>query len=89
MSEAEKRKFDDAVNLLSTRQKDVDAQNQRQLAVYNELPVIRVKARNEFAAIEYADDEEAEGLAKEIYLREGGKVMFTRNIWASKGISSL
>jgi hypothetical protein len=36
-----------------------------------------------------ASDEDAEGLQKEILLAEGARVMITRNVWTSKGMSTM
>jgi hypothetical protein len=75
------------LHLLPTRE-GVLSHNTRCLAALGK-PVVRCKAKHKSAEAAKGSDEDAEGLQKEVLIAEGAKIMITRNVWTSKGKSSL
>ena len=78
--------FEDAVYLCPTNQK-VDEINESKMSASGK-PVLIVPARNKGPGASSASDDEAEGLAGKLLLMEGAKVMLTRNIWTTKGLTN-
>jgi hypothetical protein len=87
LSPEERTSFSDTLHLLPTREA-VDTLNTLRLSMLGK-PVVRCLAKHNSPDAKKASDEDAEGLQKEILLAEGAKVMITRNVWTSKGVSSL
>jgi hypothetical protein len=61
--------------------------NQSKLSNTN-IPVLIAPARHTGPGASKAEDDEAEGLCAKIFLMEGAKVMFTRNLWTQKGLTN-
>jgi hypothetical protein len=51
-------------------------------------PVLTLPARNKGPGASNASDDEAEGFAEKLLLMEGTKVMLTRNIWTTQGLTN-
>jgi ATP-dependent exoDNAse (exonuclease V) alpha subunit len=82
----EQNTFVDALRLIPTRS-EVEAYNIRKLALLAK-PVVRCPARHTGGRdASSATEEDAEGLEKEILLAEGARVMLTKNLWTSQGMS--
>jgi hypothetical protein len=81
----EKAGFDDALYLCPTNQM-VDQINTAKLATANK-PVLIVPAKYTGQG-KKASDDDAEGLVKELLLREGAKIMLTRNLWTEYGLTN-
>jgi hypothetical protein len=80
----ERQAFSLAVHLLPTKE-SVYNFNTEQLAALDN-PVLRCLAEHHGPGAGQVSEEDAEGLAKVLYLSEGARVMLTRNLWTTKGI---
>jgi ATP-dependent exoDNAse (exonuclease V) alpha subunit len=81
---AEVSRFDDALRLYFTNIR-VHEYNYERLTGLN-VPVRRISARHRGAGASKATDEEAEGLASELYISIGARVMLTQNLWTEMGL---
>jgi hypothetical protein len=78
--------FEDALHLCPTNAL-VDEINESKMSGSGK-PVLTVPARNKGPGASAASDDEAEGLAEKLLLMEGAKVMLTRNIWTTQGLTN-
>jgi hypothetical protein len=86
LPQEEQNTFKDALRLIPTRS-EVEVHNLRQLANLGN-PVVCCPARHTGGReASSATEEDAEGLEKEILLAEGARVMLTKNLWTSQGMS--
>ena len=86
LSPAEQRDFDDC-QTLSTVRESVALTNKTAL-VESARPVMRIPARNSGPGSEKANEQQTEGLASNLYLMNGAKVMITRNLWTTEGLTN-
>jgi len=78
--------FEDALHLCPTNAL-VDEINESKMSSSGK-PVLTLPARNKGPEASKASDDDAEGLAEKLLLMEGAKVMLTRNIWTTKGLTN-
>ena len=78
--------FEDALHLCPTNAL-VDEINESKMSSSGK-PVLTLPARNKGPEASNASDDDAEGLAEKLLLMEGAKVMLTRNIWTTKGLTN-
>ena len=85
-SEQELTGFEDALYLCPTNAL-VDEINESKMSRSGK-PVLTLPARNKGPGAGNASDDEAEGLAEKLLLMEGAKVMLSRNIWTTQGLTN-
>ena len=78
--------FEDALYLCPTNAL-VDEINESKMSRSGK-PVLTLPARNKGPGASNASEDEAEGLAEKLLLMEGAKVMLTRNIWTTQGLTN-
>ena len=86
LSAEELEGFEDALNLCPTNAL-VDEINESKMSSSGK-PVLTLPAHNKGPEASNASDDDAEGLAEKLLLMEGAKVMLTRNIWTTKGLTN-
>jgi hypothetical protein len=86
LSPEEKAEFTDALCLCPTNAL-VDQINLNRLASSNN-PVLIVPALHTGPGAAKRSEDDAEGLEKKLLLMEGAKVMVTRNLWTSQGLTN-
>jgi ATP-dependent DNA helicase PIF1 len=86
LSAEELEGFEDALNLCPTNAL-MNEINESKMSSSGK-PVLTLPAHNKGPEASKASDDDAEGLAEKLLLMEGAKVMLTRNIWTTKGLTN-